>query len=103
MKKKETTFEGKVKEDLDTLQDKGLLWHRKIQQVSIRGVPDRLVCLKGGIFMALECKKSNKENPDSLQLYNLKKIRSLGGFALVIFPENWKDVYRKIRILVGDK
>lgn len=103
MRKPETTFEQRVKADLDTLQKKGLLWHRKIQQVSIRGIPDRLVCLLGGHFMALECKRDEKENADALQAYNLKAIQKLGGLAYKIHPGNWKDVYRWIRINVGDK
>jgi hypothetical protein len=71
-----------------------------IQQVAMRGVPDRLGCIRGKFF-ALEIKTS-KENADkktgttALQRYNVDKINRAGGFARFIYPENMEDVLRDL-------
>ena len=64
----------------------------KIQQVVLRGTPDFLLCING-VFVALELKKSGMEAPTELQLYNLRKITEARGLALVVYPENWAEVY----------
>lgn len=60
-----------------------------VQQISIRGIPDILVCLNG-YFVALEIKDvKGKANPG--QLYNLGKIRDAGGLAMIIDRNSWPD------------
>lgn len=61
-------------------------WHVKIQQVAKRGTPDILICL-GGIFVAIEL-KSEDGNLDPLQRYNIERIASCGGIAMVVTPQN---------------
>lgn len=81
----------RVAHDLDGLPD---TWHEKIQQVSIRGTPDRLVCIRGQ-FIALEEKASRAAAEEkahkghALQKHKLAKIRAAGGEGLIVYPENW--------------
>ena len=63
----------------------------KIQQLSIRGIPD-IIGLVNGRFVALELKKSPEEKADKLQEYVLKEIDNAGGIALVANPENFQEV-----------
>ena len=67
-------------------------WFVKIQQVTLRGTPDFLLCVHG-VFVALELKSSSAEKPTELQAYNLAKIAKAKGLALLVHPENWNEVY----------
>ena len=61
-------------------------WIVKIQQVSIRGTPDFLVCLSG-VFVAIEL-KTDEGVLDALQKWNLECIALSGGIAMVMTPKN---------------
>lgn len=50
------------------------------------GVPDFLVCHKGG-FYGIEC-KANGNKPTALQQSNLENIRNAGGLAFVVDESN---------------
>jgi len=63
----------------------------KIQQVSIRGIPDILACIRGK-FVALELKRDAKQKPEPLQQHELGKIQKADGLAFVVSPENWQEV-----------
>ena len=67
-KKPETIFKEKVLEELRKM--KNSYWI-KIQQLSIRGVPD-IIGVVNGRFVALELKKSHQEKADKLQEYVLE-------------------------------
>jgi hypothetical protein len=103
-RKKETNFSMRVAHDLDSLPD---TWHEKIQQVALRGTPDRFVCIRGH-FIALEEKASRADAEErahkgyKLQKHKLKKIAQAGGTALVIYPENWLSVLEWLRITFLD-
>ena len=56
------------------------------------GTPDFLVC-KGGLFYGIECKARGNQ-PTTLQLSHLTKIRECGGVALVIDETN-VEILRK--------
>lgn len=72
-----------------------------IQQVSIRGTPDFLLVSRG-IFVGLELKAA-KGSLDSLQLYNLTRIKTCGGIAMVAYPLNWLTIKSQlIQIDEGD-
>lgn len=59
-----------------------------IQQVSINGDPDKLLCIRGK-FVACELKaKGGKLRP--LQEYRLNQVRVAGGITLVVSPDNWE-------------
>lgn len=48
------------------------------------GIPDILACVNG-YFVGIEI-KAQKGKPSELQLYNVKKIREAGGFAMILYP-----------------
>jgi len=86
--KPETLFRRRVVKDLESL-DKIAVF--SVQQVSIRGTPDLLICLKGN-FIALEL-KSEEGSPSPLQLYNIKRIERAFGQAFVVYPDNWGRIF----------
>jgi hypothetical protein len=47
--------------------------------------------------VAIELKKDDKEGPDKLQDYNLKKIYACGGLSFVATPENWDFVFETLK------
>lgn len=96
MQKPETKFRAKIRPLLDAIPNS---WWESIQQKSIRGTPDIIGCL-GGYFIALEL-KSKKVDAKGLQAYKLQSIRDAYGVALVVHPENWKEVYDYLRSLIG--
>lgn len=83
----ETAFKIRVLRDLDAIDDVFVI---KIQQVSTRGDPDIVLCVKGH-FVALEL-KTDKGRADPLQLYKLRKIEKTGGYAFIVRPKHWKIV-----------
>ena len=89
MKGLETVFKEKI---LPLIRKLPNTWAVKIQQRSIRGTPDIIICVSG-MFVALELKKSQKEKPDPLQDHNLLQINKAGGLGLKVYPENWPEVH----------
>jgi hypothetical protein len=67
-------------------------WIESIQQMSIIGTPDTLICCNGN-FVALEYKKDAKAKLDPMQEYKLNKIRKAGGMAFVAHPDNFEYIY----------
>lgn len=70
-----------------------------------RGIPDRIGVVNG-FFVALELKLDDvKEDPsrESLQKYNLKKMREAGSPICVerLTPDTWPEVERKLRFLAS--
>lgn len=54
------------------------------------GVPD-VVCCYRGIFIGIEC-KAGSNKPTGLQELEMAKIRTAGGFTLVVNEDNIDDV-----------
>lgn len=90
-KNPETKFKEKVLEDLKTIPN---LWYVKTQEVSVRGIPDLLICYKGR-FLAFELKVDSP--PEELQIYTLTKIKQAGGISSLVTPKNWKMVFGIIK------
>lgn len=87
-KKPETVFrEGQVIPFLKTLQNTIFF---PIQQMSILGDPDFMLCIRG-LFVALEL-KDTKGALSKMQEYKLGEIDRTGGVALVADPRNWPEV-----------
>lgn len=61
-----------------------------VQQVSINGTPDFLLC-SNGVFIALEL-KSKGGKTSALQQYHLEEVTRCGGVSLVAYPENWNEI-----------
>lgn len=83
----EKTFENKVKKFLDSQG----AWYVKFFANSYTkvGVPDILACVNG-YFVGIETKAQNGK-PSELQLYNVRKIREAGGFAMVLYPSAFNE------------
>lgn len=60
-----------------------------IQQVSINGDPDKMLCLNGR-FVGLELKDVG-EKPRKLQVFKLDQIDRTNGVALVADRDNWNE------------
>lgn len=68
-----------------------------IQQVALRGVPDKLCCING-FFVAIEI-KAEKGKLSKLQEFTLKQVKKANGVAMVVSPANWdqaKELLLKI-------
>lgn len=83
----EKTFENKVKKFLEA----NGAWYVKFFANSFTksGIPDILACVNG-YFVGIEVKAQNGK-PSELQLYNVRKIREAGGFAVVLYPSGFNE------------
>lgn len=79
----EKTFENKVKKFLES-QGAWFIKYWAGAQFTKSGIPDILACVNG-YFVGIEV-KAQSGKPSELQLYNVKKIREAGGFAMVLYP-----------------
>jgi hypothetical protein len=82
----EKNFENRVKK---FLKDEGC-WFIKYWgggEFTKAGVPDLLVCCKGR-FMGIEVKSADGR-PSELQIYNLRKIDSADGLAILLYPKDF--------------
>lgn len=87
--KPETLFKVRVRKDLKKLPN---TWFVKVQQVTINGTPDFLLCVNG-VFVALELKASEKDKTTKLQDYNIDQINKANGYAFKAYPENWIMIF----------
>lgn len=88
----ETLFGTKVDRQLKKINN---CWFVNIQQVAVRGIPDRIGCINGKFF-ALELKVSVKSKRAKLQKYILNKIKQAGGFAEFVYPDNLQETLEKL-------
>ena len=88
--KSETRFKIRV---MNRLKEVPGLWFTKIQNVSVRGVPDLLMCYQGRMI-AWEL-KTDIGTPDPLQEYTLANIRRAGGTARIVSPSNIHVVFKE--------
>jgi len=81
------TPEGKVKDDVVKLLKKfnAYYFFPATHGYGRSGIPDIICCLKGGRFLAIECKAEGKA-PTALQQRELRTIQDTGGLALIITP-----------------
>ena len=81
------TPEGKVKDDVVKLLKKfnAYYFFPATHGYGRSGIPDVVCCLKGGRFLAIECKAQGKV-PTALQQRELRIIQDTGGLALIITP-----------------
>jgi hypothetical protein len=96
-RKRETIFKERIRPKLAELPH---TWFVKIQQAALRGTPDFLMCVHG-VFVGMELKASEKEEPSELQKYTLAQIRKAGGLALVVYPENFEEIYEDLKLLAN--
>jgi len=98
--KKETNFRvNKVRPFLKTLR------HTKffpIQQLTIIGDPDFLLCVRG-LFISLELKKDKKEKLRKLQEVKQDEVVDAGGISIKADPDNWEEVKQFLKTLDGGR
>jgi len=92
--KPETVFKQRIMPFLKRLPK---TWVVKVQQVSIRGTPDILMCVNG-VFVALEL-KTIVGKVDQLQQYTIDKINRCGGYAFIVDPSNWERIHEFLKYL----
>lgn len=83
----EKNFENKIK---TFLKEQGA-WFIKYwagSKFTKDGIPDILACING-YFVAIEVKASNGK-PSELQKYHVKEINEAGGFAVILYPQDWE-------------
>lgn len=86
--KPETVFRtNKVRPFLENLVRTS---HFPIQQRTIRGDADYILCSQG-FFVWLELKDDGEE-PQPLQTYKASCVKQTGGIALIATPSNWDQV-----------
>jgi hypothetical protein len=91
-KKPETVFRSRITPFLHALPNTAVF---PIQQKSIRGDPDFMLCVNG-LFVALELKDVGCI-PDALQDFKLHKVQQAKGMALVADPDNWDSIYEFLK------
>ena len=96
----EKNFEDRIKE---YLKSKGS-WFVKYWgggEFTKSGVPDILSCING-YFVGIEV-KARYGKPSVLQLQNLKKIHLAGGYAVLLYPDEWELFKNFVDCLFLDK
>lgn len=94
----EKNFENRVKK---FLRDNGC-WSLKYwggAAFTKSGIPDLLVCCNGW-FIGIELKAPNGK-PSDLQIYNLRQINRAGGYAILLYPDQWELFQNFILCLVA--
>lgn len=94
----ETRFKIRVRKLLESIP--GSYWI-KIQQRSIRGIPDFLGLINGR-FIAIELKVGkNKVKKSGLQQYVLNQIKAAGGVAYEMNPDNYEFILADLHKLAA--
>lgn len=92
--KPETKFRNKILPKLRKIPNS---FFESVQQISIRGTPDILGVINAR-FIALEL-KVGKNKPSLMQEMKLKQIEEAGGYAKVVYPENFDEVLSELLII----
>lgn len=96
----EKLFENKVKR---FLQSEGA-WFIKYwggAAFTKSGIPDLLVCLNGQ-FLGVEL-KAPRGVPTDLQLHTLREIDDAGGYAVLLYPDDFERFQTMVRYISADK
>lgn len=91
--KPETRFKNRIRPKLEALPNS---YWVKIDQVSQRGVPDFMGCLRGQMVL-MELKASEKQKPTRIQEWHLQKAANAGALAFIVNPENWESTYELLQ------
>lgn len=88
----EKNFENKIKK---LLKQKDI-YHFKFwgTMYTRAGVPDIIACVNGK-FVGIEVKAENGK-PSEIQLENVRQIRESGGYAVVVYPNQYEQLERLI-------
>lgn len=94
----EKTFENKIKKFLKS-QCAYFFKYWGGGTFTKAGIPDIIACVNGQ-FMGIEVKASCGR-PSELQIYNLKQIDEVGGFAILLYPEDF-DTFKNFIIALKE-
>ena len=91
----EKNFENKIKKFIEDCGG----WQVKFfaNQMTKIGIPDILACVNG-YFLAVEVKASNGK-PSELQKYHVAKINESGGYAVILYPEQYEEFKQLVKCL----
>lgn len=94
----EKRFETKIKKFLD---EQGC-WCVKFfaNAYTKKGIPDLLCCVNG-FFLAIEVKAENGRASE-LQKWNIDKIRSCGGKAIILKPSQFESFKELVNVLKNE-
>ena len=95
---REKPFENKIKKYLDDIG----AWYIKYwagAQFTKSGIPDILACVNGS-FVAIEV-KGDGGKPSPLQEYHIEKINNCGGYAVIVYPDDWEQLKEDLDELNG--
>lgn len=92
--KPETKFKRRVRPELEAIPKS---YWEKTQQVSIRGTPDFVGCVRGR-SVVIELKVDDNK-ADALQDYKLSRWRQAGAIAYVMTPENKDRIIQELKEL----
>lgn len=92
----EKSFENKIKKFLE----ENACWFVKFfaNAYTKVGVPDILACVNG-YFVGIEVKAPHGK-PSELQKYNVKKLNTCHGMAVIVKPDQYDDLTYMLRCLI---
>lgn len=96
----EKNFENKIKA---FLKEQGA-WFIKYwagSKFTKDGIPDILACVTGH-FVAIEVKASNGR-PSELQKYHVREINDSGGYAVILYPQDWELFKKLVNYLINEE
>ena len=89
----EKLFENKIKAYLKSIGAYFIKTHG--DRFSKVGTPDIIACINGH-FVAVEVKATNGR-PSELQKYHINQIKESGGFAVILYPDEFDDFKKTIQ------
>ena len=89
----EKNFENKIKAYLKAIGAYFIKTHG--DRFSKVGTPDIIACINGH-FVAVEVKATNGR-PSELQKYHINQIKESGGFAVILYPDEFDDFKKTIQ------
>ena len=89
----EKVFENKIKAYLKSIGAYFIKTHG--DRFSRVGTPDIIACINGH-FVAVEVKATNGKASE-LQKYHINQIKESGGFAVILYPDEFDDFKKTIQ------
>lgn len=96
----EKQFENKIKAFLKTLPNAWFFKHWA-GAYSQSGIPDIIACINGR-FVGIEVKAS-KGKPSPLQVRNINLITCAGGYATIVYPEQFEELKETLKLISEGK
>ena len=93
----EKNYENKIKNHIENSGG----WQVKFfaNMMTKSGIPDILACVNG-YFVAVEV-KAEKGTPSELQKYHVAKINAAGGYAVILYPNQYEEFKQLVKCLNG--